>query len=127
MRSAVGLAVLLLLLAGCLLIPMPERGDEHSLREPIKESSLQFMNVGSTTREEVLLNLGGPDLFSVGFVYRWMTEYGFILIGLIGPSLGGRADVYSVYELVIEFDDNGIVKHYETNRIYRWDEKTSFY
>ena len=126
MRNAVSLAVLLLLLAGCLLIPIPEHGDEHSLREPIKESSLQFMNVGSTTREEVLLNLGDPDLFSVGFVYRWMTEYSFILI-LIGTGVGGgRADVYSVYELVIEFDDNGIVKHYETNRIYRWDEKTSF-
>jgi outer membrane protein assembly factor BamE (lipoprotein component of BamABCDE complex) len=120
MRSAVVLAVLLLLFAGCLLIPIPEHAREHSQREPIEEDSLQFMKVGSTTREEVLLNLGDPDLFSRDseFKYRWETESAFMGVDIAGGS--GRYDFYHVYELVVEFDDNGLVKGFEIK-----EEKTA--
>jgi outer membrane protein assembly factor BamE (lipoprotein component of BamABCDE complex) len=111
MRSVVGLAVLLLLFAGCIYIP--EHAREHSQREPIEEESLQFMKVGSTTREEVLLNLGDPELFSGDseFKYRWETESAFMGVDIAGGS--GRYDFYYFYELVIEFDDNGLVKSFE--------------
>ena len=115
MRRAYGLAVLLVLLAGCIYIPEHRR--ESSPRGPIGEKSLQFIKVGSTTREEVLLNLGDPETAEESvFTYWWRTQAELHIP--MYPDYISTHYRY-LYELVIEFDDNGIVKHYETKKT-RW-------
>ena len=119
MRRAFGLAVLLVLLAGCI----PEHGGKYSLRGPIEKRSLEFIKVGSTTREEVLLNLGDPDWLSEKcfFGYRYRTQA--MTIEFLGDG-GIRPVTLGVYALVIWFDDNGVVTHYETNKV---DERSRYW
>ena len=75
------------------------------------------MEVGSTKKEEVLLNLGPPNYTrdnERNFIYRWNTESALVLII---ASMGGAADktytYHKIYELLIEFDDMDIVKSLE--------------
>ena len=74
--------------------------------------SLQFMKVGSTTGEEVLLNLGDPDYVPDEGHFEWHWNTQATLIGAVPYQLM-RDDWYWDHDLIIEFDDNGIVKHYE--------------
>lgn len=113
------LAALLLLLCGCIYIPA--HASKFSVRAPIGKESLQFIKVGSTTREEVLLNLGTSDYFrdeeSV-FIWHWETQAKLYVLPVVYTyPVGSTVDVFREYELVIEFDDNGIVKHYEIKKI----------
>jgi len=71
---------------------------------------LGFLEVGSTKREEVLLTLGLPEYtydHERAFVYQWDTASGVWVSGKKSLS-------YKTYELLIEFDDIGIVKGFET-------------
>ncbi len=79
---------------------------------------MEFLEVGSTTVEEVLLNLGNPDVtkeYERVFIYEWNTESELILIVAIWPYGGTdkKYTYYKTYQLLIEFDDIGIVKSLE--------------
>ena len=75
------------------------------------------MEVGSTKKEEVLLNLGPPNYTRDNeryFIYEWNTESGLVLLaGSMGGSAVHEFTYYKTYELLIEFDDIGIVKSLE--------------
>ena len=119
-----------LVCAGCIIIPIPipEHAADYSDRAPIGEESLGFLEVGSTKREEVLLALGIPEWtpeFEGAFHYRWKTKYGTVVFILLLGSGGDRKYTsYKGYQLVIEFDDTGIVKRFEIKEdAWHTDEK----
>ena len=70
------------------------------------------MEVGSTTKEEVVLNLGPPNYTRENdrvFVYHWFTESGWMLIAFTPHGSGSNVS-RKYYEFLIEFDDIDIVK-----------------
>jgi len=75
------------------------------------------MEVGSTKKEEVLLTLGPPNYTRDNerdFIYQWNTESGLVLeIAGMGGSRTEKYTYYKTYQLLIEFDDIGIVKGFE--------------
>ncbi len=108
-----------LVCAGCIALPVPEHAADYSDRAPIGEESLEFLEVGSTKREEVVLNLGRPNYTrdnERAFVYEWDTESAWLVTVFVpycttcGPK---KIISYKTYELLIEFDDIGIVKGFE--------------
>ncbi len=110
-----------LLCAGCIVLPIPiPTAERPSYREPIKKESLEFIEVGSTKREEVLLTLGPPDCTQENervFDYQWETESEWIYVAGLGyTGGGGRLHFSLTYQLLIEFDDTGIVKRFEIKR-----------
>jgi outer membrane protein assembly factor BamE (lipoprotein component of BamABCDE complex) len=110
-----------LVCAGCIIIPVPipEQTSDAS-RAPIGEESLGFLEVGSTKREEVLLTLGLPDSTQDHervIIYEWNTKSEVVwLIATYGGGTGTIKDTtYTTYQLLIEFDDIGIVKRLKRN------------
>ena len=90
------------------MVPIPEHS--YKSRAPIKKESLEFIEVGSTRKEEVVLNLGPANYTRENervFVYHWFTESRWELITLHG---GGSNVSRKYYEFLIEFDDIDIVK-----------------
>lgn len=109
MRGSPGLllgAVALSLQIGCLIWPFPT-GDLLAGRGRITQKYAATLQVGVTTREDVLLRLGEPDEVQAGgkvLVYRWIEARGFVAVGAYGsavlvPFQGHRA-------LRLEFGDD---------------------
>ena len=113
MKNFCILVMLSLLCAGC-VVSIPEHVVSTMSREPIEKESLEFLEIGSTKREDVLLNLGDPD-YGHGneriFVYQWITKSGTEI------KWGGYQETRYVtrkkYQLIIGFDQNGVVSSYE--------------
>jgi outer membrane protein assembly factor BamE (lipoprotein component of BamABCDE complex) len=106
-----------LVCAGCTLppIPIPEHAADYSDRKPIGEESLGFLEVGSTKREEVLLTLGIPEYtqdHERAFVYEWDTVSGWIVDDNLATPAKKHL-THKTYQLLIEFDDIGILKGFE--------------
>jgi len=106
--------------AGCIILPIPtlEHSSSHTSRSPIKEEKLEFIEVGSTKKEEIFLNLGDPDIVSEEqkvFEYMWMTKTGYWL--WLGPS-DYNLDTWFLhfYTLRIDFDEDGIVTSYSIEK-----------
>ncbi len=92
------------LLTGCVVIPLP-------YERPFKEETVQFIEVGSTTREEVILTLGQPDVVARNetlFVYAAESATGFVAIYSGGGGVGR-----GYWYLVIEFDQDSTVERHE--------------
>lgn len=107
--SSAALAGALLLATGC--VPIPVYGSARSSRTNVSSKTIDEIVVGATTREEVLLELGEPDLMGLTddrIVYRWEVVVGY-LIPAVGPGNEiGR--VSREHELEIIFDEAGVVK-----------------
>lgn len=76
---------------------------------------MELLEVGSTTREEVLLNLGAPDIVEGDesvFTYSWSTKAGILYFYFLGEDQTKPMSAKD-HRLYIEFDENGIVKNYE--------------
>jgi len=89
-------------------------------RGQIDATALEFMGVGSTSREEVLLKLGEPDEVwedERHFLYWWLTARGY----LIDRNPNDTPMWKKRYDLLIEFDDQGVVKRY--GDIEEWARK----
>ena len=111
-------------LAGCLAFAVPTR--EHTpkafpTRGMIKDDSLAFIETGSTYRQDVLLRLGEPDVVSADetmLVYRWRTVHGIWRVAAVATEARGEPLNESGYinedryDLVLEFDDRGLVARY---------------
>jgi hypothetical protein len=99
--------------AGCLIIPTPE----HSLLEgrgKIEESDMVFLENERTTREEVLLRFGEPDLILDHdrlLVYHWAVSHGYWFVGAY--YTGGGGPIPKDYLFILEFDDKGFLKRFE--------------
>lgn len=104
-RAARGLVAGLLALSGCVVIPV----NYHAAgsRTNVRTETRSELHVGVTTREEVLLLLGEPDVASEdGQVlgYAW-TKVGAIVIVTGGYGGGGAAgEIGKSFALKLTFD-----------------------
>jgi len=104
--------LLILFSSACMVIPTPE----HRLggRVPCDDEKTTFIVKETTTREEVLLKLGEPDLVLDReriFVYRWEMVAAYFLVGGYGGGTGGP--IHRPHFLTIEFDDRNVVRRHE--------------
>lgn len=97
-------------LTSCIAIPIP-----WFPRNPHAEEVISFLDDENTSRVEVFRELGQPwaNLDSRSLVYLADKRSAYILWGAYGGS-GGEIPINRDYFLVIDFDDSGMVKHYET-------------
>ncbi len=109
-------AALLLLLvgSGCLVVPIPSNRADPAARRNVSAGSGSALAVGQTTREQVLLKLGEPDEVSADeHRYRYHTErvmWDVIVIAAGSTTAaGGDIEVRKQADLIVEFDDHGIV------------------
>lgn len=96
------------LLAGCIIVPVPEHGTLGG-RLSLAENDTLFIQPGRTTRDEVLLRLGFPERRvddQRTFVYWWETVMAYVLAE--GTTALGRNNV-----LLIEFDHTNTVVRFE--------------
>jgi len=105
----------------CGVLPIPTAKHtpmKYGTRGEIERKTLRFVEVGSTTREDVLLNLGEPDLAwgdGTYFAYRWITVNGYV-VAWAGDAHTVDGESFPIgkarHDLVIEFDEDGRVARY---------------
>jgi outer membrane protein assembly factor BamE (lipoprotein component of BamABCDE complex) len=103
--------ILSLLCHSCCAVPTIPTTD--TLRGPIDDETLSFIQVGKTTKEDVLLKLGNPSTCSEdekSFKYCWVIVHGIWFL------LGGGGIIGKTHWLSVQFDENGIVEKYECHR-----------
>jgi outer membrane protein assembly factor BamE (lipoprotein component of BamABCDE complex) len=93
----------------CCAFPTIPTTESH--RGPIDDESLSFLQVGKTTKEDVLLRLGNPTYClkdEESFDYCWEILYGG---WWFGSPAGGKLEgpVSSKHCLSLEFDKQGIL------------------
>jgi len=104
--------LLMLFSSACIVIPTPE----HRIggRVPCDDEKTTFIVKETTTKEEVLLKLGEPDLVLNReriFVYRWEMVAAYFFVGGYGGGTGGPIPRH--HFLIIEFDDKNRVSRHE--------------
>ena len=107
-----GSLLLILFSAACMIIPTPE----HRIagRVPCDEEKTTFIMKETTSKEEVLLKLGEPDLVLNQeriFVYRWEMVAAYFFVG--GYGAGAMGPISRPHFLIIEFDDKNIISRHE--------------
>lgn len=107
-------------LAGCIgAAPLPKRTRTPEGTE-VKSIDLAFLHPGQTTRSEVNEKLKLIDTGYRGnhfFLGRWSSStWGgwVILAGMCCEAVGGGGRVWKNGNLLVEFDDAGVVKRFET-------------
>jgi hypothetical protein len=97
--------------SACIVIPTPEHRIQG--RVPCDEEKTTFMVKDTTSKEELLLKLGEPDLILNHeriFVYRWEMVAAYFFVGGAGGGAGGP--IQRTNFLIIEFDDkNRVIRH----------------
>lgn len=94
-------------LSGCIIIPTPPHGGDHI----ITEEMIASLELGKTTRSDILLRLGDPverlhdDRF---FAYRWTQTHGYILVGSYVSGAVGR--IPAGHYLGLEFTSDNRLK-----------------
>ena len=104
--------LLFLFSSACIVIPTPE----HRIggRVPCDDEKTTFMVKDTTSKEEVLLKLGEPDLVLNReriFVYRWEMVAAYFFVGGYYAATGGP--IQRPHFFIIEFDDKNIVARHE--------------
>jgi Uncharacterized lipoprotein len=98
---------------GCVVIPTPE----HALLEgrgEITESDITFLSVSKTTREDVLLRFGEPDMVLHDqriLIYHWSVSHGYWLLAGGYSATGGP--IPKDYLFMLEFDEEGRLNRFE--------------
>ena len=98
---------------GCVPVYYNRRADYS--RDAIGTEQTEFVHVGITSKEEVLLQLGEPDAVfdhETTFVYRWRRKRGVGLIGLVPlfpVAYTPAGSVHETYLLRIEFGEHDVV------------------
>jgi len=100
-----------ILCSGCIAIPTDFYG--YGTRRNVSEETEAKLVVGVTTKEDVLLALGQPDLVmsdSVTFIYTWekIKGVGISLVPLPN-ALGAPIDFQKDFQLRLKFDENDIL------------------
>lgn len=101
------------ILAGCVVIPAPEHGLLGG-RGEIEESATALLQEAITTRQDVVLRFGEPDLvLGQGRVlaYRWEVSHGYWAVGAY--YTGAFGPVPKNYLLMLEFDEKGLLTRWE--------------
>ncbi len=106
--------IFLVWLVGCVVIPTPEHGLLEG-RGKIDESDIAFLTVSKTTREDVLLRFGEPDLVLHEqriLIYHWKVSHGYWFAGG-GYGAAGGGPIPMDYLFMLEFDGEGRLKRSE--------------
>jgi hypothetical protein len=116
---------------GCVGIWVPTQRfvpERYHSRRLITGETLEFIEVGTTSRADVLLNLGEPDALSEEeryYLYRWMSVsgWGFIFFGggYSANGDGGYTGEQTDY-LLIEFDEDSTVSWF--GEVRSWPNKS---
>jgi hypothetical protein len=102
---------------GCVAI-LPTTENKVLSGEKISNKQLVFIEKDVTSKSEIIDQLGPPDIHLIDkniFAYNWETRQGIILWA-IGYGLSGQAGIIDIpknYVLLIQLDDEDIVKNYE--------------
>jgi hypothetical protein len=102
----------------CCLLPASPSTNIMS-RGPIDDETLSFIQVGVTTKEDVLLKLGNPTFCSKNddsLEYCWPRFYGGLMIILTDSKNGATLGIGKKHCVSVEFDEHGILKKYEVKR-----------
>ena len=111
-----------IVLAGCVMVPIPTGEDKVLGGTPIKEEQITFLASGVTGRQEVLERLGNPIVIweeARVFVYNWQMRQGILFWAVGGASQGamaggaGMTDIPKHYLLLIQFDEEDRVRRFE--------------
>jgi hypothetical protein len=95
--------------SGC--IPLPEHGLLAG-RGKIDEADIAFLKIGVTTREEVVLRFGEPDI--VLFDQRIMAYSWTVSVGIYGGQYSA-GDIPRDHIFMLEFDNEGRLSRAEMN------------
>jgi outer membrane protein assembly factor BamE (lipoprotein component of BamABCDE complex) len=101
--------IVILICGGCIPVP-PHYSPIFGTRGYIASETVEFVQDGSTTKEEVLLGLGEPDRVwndQKRFAYLWKMV---VAVGGVGYLV---SEIPATYLYLIEFDENDIVKRHE--------------
>jgi hypothetical protein len=102
---------------GCAPQPIPLAGHTGS-HKGIDDEMVEFIRVGTTTREDVVLQLGAPDRDDENTLQYEIERYGGGVhwMSIVPCQLGTRNQLTSVRTtrktFLIEFDANSVVKAY---------------
>ena len=102
--------------SGCAIVPTDYHAPGSRIR--INKETQQIITPGKTTKEEVFLMLGEPDIvFSDGLYvkYRWTKVkalWGFVIGGGYSAT-GASGYIETDYELIIKFDEQNVVSDRE--------------
>ena len=100
-----------LLLNSCVLLPIPTDESKVLAGKPITEEQLTLMIPKVTTQQEVIAQLGNPNIIwedAHVFVYNWEMRQGvlFWMVGAYYTGAGGMTDIPKHYLLLIQFDEH---------------------
>jgi hypothetical protein len=116
-----GLCIVLSIIGvGCLPVPVPFTWYGQQSRANVDEAAAKVIIPGQTTKEEVVLMLGGPDEISPdgsSLVYRW-AKVKFLLLPMFYAPLPEIPKVQKQYQLLITFDEQGVVTQREVQESY---------
>lgn len=117
------LVLIVTALQGCIVIPVPEHGLTWG-RGAITEADTALLELGKTTREEVLLRFGEPpavltcpgDPFGAWnhtqiFIYNWTVIQGYWM------TIGAAGAEENQYLFLTEFDEHGRLRRFERKEI----------
>jgi hypothetical protein len=110
------LAALLLAATGCIIIPLPEM-DSGDTRSNISKQTPGLFTPGKTTRMDVVLALGEPDLVTPDerkLAYRREKIVGIWILAAGNTATGGNIETDRY--LVAEFDAAGVLNKIEFSR-----------
>jgi hypothetical protein len=96
-----------------MVIPLPEHG-LHGGRGKIDKADLTFLKVSTTTREDVLLQFGEPDVVLCDqqvLAYHWGVNVGYWF--LLSNEGGSGDSINKTYLLMLEFDEQGYLKRFQ--------------
>lgn len=108
-------SIILIVFAGCAIIPTPE----HSLiegRGKINKSDIAFLTVSKTTKEDVLLRFGEPDMVLHDqrvLIYHWKVIHGYWIVAAPCPGCGNLGPILKNYSVMLEFDEQGHLKRFK--------------
>ncbi len=99
----------LLVFSGCVIVPVP-RHDTAETRCNISEQKVSVFKPGVTTRREIILALGEPDVVSINerkLVYCRQQVVAWIIVA--APAAGDAENVCDTDFFVAEFDTLGVL------------------
>ncbi|MDD2315836.1 MAG: hypothetical protein RBR01_05265 [Desulfobacterales bacterium] len=103
----------MLLMEGCIMVPVPTKQDRALAGKPVTEAQLSFLTPKITTMEEVVERLGNPNIIwedARVFVYHWDMRQGILFWAVAGQTAGaGMEDIPKHYLLLIRFDEQSRV------------------
>lgn len=109
---------IVLVLAGCILLPIPLPENKVLAGKPVTEEQLSFLSSKDTTTQQVIDRLGKPNIIWEDariFVYNWEMRRGILFwaVGGYGSATAGLADIPKHYLLLIQFNDQNRITRFE--------------